>query len=163
VHRHRLIGRAAPPRVRELLRAAVTAAVVALAGCGASERPAPASAPPAGASATADAAPATSATSPAAAAPTVASASDASAALGKRVRIRGTAENARLGGVISHDDLLVYCLDLPDGWDERTGSEVTVEGVLASSDRFMARTAPDGSRTAGTDGPVLVLEHCTQP
>lgn len=77
----------------------------------------------------------------------------ARAAIGKRVRISGTADNAKLGAVVVVNDLVVYCSHRTDGWDER-GRAVVVEGVLERSEGEAVR-APDGTMSAGIEGPVF--------
>jgi hypothetical protein len=77
-------------------------------------------------------------------------------ALGKRVRVDGTGDNAKLGAVVVKGDLVVYCIDRKDGWDERN-IPVVVEGVLDYTSRAKARTSRDGSITAGTGEPIFQM------
>lgn len=49
-------------------------------------------------------------------------------------------------------------MNLPD-WE--TTSAVTITGVLEYTEDFQAKTDVDGSRTAGTDGPVWVIRTCS--
>src|SRR5262245_2146929 len=57
----------------------------------------------------------------------------AKAAVGKVVRVEGTAENAKLAAVVAIGDFEVYCWDRKDGWDD-TGGKVAVEGMLEYTD-----------------------------
>lgn len=91
---------------------------------------------------------------------TVTSGADARGALGKRVRVTGKAENAKLSAIVMAGDLVVYCLDI-QGWpDELRGFEVTAEGVLEQTDQFRAQVSPDGAISQGTAGGDLVLRGC---
>jgi hypothetical protein len=92
---------------------------------------------------------------------TIDSEAAALAAVGKVVRVSGTAENAKLAGIVVHADLAVYCLDRRLGWGDRSRSNVTVEGLLEHTDEFTVRRQPDGAETAGTDTRVFVIRHCT--
>lgn len=82
----------------------------------------------------------------------------ARAAVGKRVRIDGTTDNAKLGGMVVAGDLLVYCADRKFGWDERN-TPVVVEGVLSLKDT-VARTGPSGEVSAGTGEATFELDTC---
>jgi hypothetical protein len=80
----------------------------------------------------------------------------ARAAIGKRVRLEGIGDNAKLGAVIVKGDLVVYCVDRKDGWDERN-MPVVVEGILDYTNSARARTGGDGSITAGTGEPIFQM------
>jgi hypothetical protein len=84
------------------------------------------------------------------------SVASARAAIGKRVRLEGTADNAKLGAVVVKGDLVVYCVDRKDGWDQRN-LPVIVEGVLDHTSRARARTGSDGSISAGTGDPIFEM------
>jgi hypothetical protein len=86
---------------------------------------------------------------------------EAESAVGKVVSVSGTAEDAKLAGVVVRGDLIVYCLDRPSGWGARAGQPITVEGTLELTDELAAERAPDGSISAGTGGADLVLRVCT--
>lgn len=87
----------------------------------------------------------------------VGDAAAAKAAVGKRVRVSGTAGNAKLGAVVRGSGVMVYCLDRPEWPGDRDGQTVTVEGTLEYTSEFMAKTDPSGAISAGTGGPVYVL------
>lgn len=53
----------------------------------------------------------------------------ARAAIGKLVHLEGVGDNAKLGAVVVKGDLVVYCIDRKDGWNERS-LPVIIEGVL---------------------------------
>lgn len=80
----------------------------------------------------------------------------ARAAIGKRVHLEGTGDNAKLGAVVVKGDLVVYCVDRKDGWDERN-VPVAVEGILEYTGRARARTGSDGSISAGTGEPIFEM------
>jgi hypothetical protein len=80
----------------------------------------------------------------------------ARAAIGKLVHLEGTADNAKLGGVIVKGDLVVYCIDRKGGWDERN-VPVVVEGVLEYTSRARARIGGDGSISAGTGESIFQM------
>lgn len=112
--------------------------------------PSPAPAPP---SASPTAAPAAAKPSNAIQIDSVAS---ARAAIGKRVHLEGIGDNAKLGAVVVKGDLVVYCIDRKDGWDERN-IPVVVEGILDYTSRAKARTGSDGSISAGTGEPIFEM------
>jgi hypothetical protein len=120
----------------------------------------PSEAPAAVAHATASPAPAQPSAAPAAAKSSAAiqidSVAGARAAIGKRVHLEGTGDNAKLGAVVVKGDLVVYCIDRKDGWDERN-IPVVVEGVLDYTSRAKARTGRDGSISAGTGEPIFQM------
>jgi len=92
---------------------------------------------------------------------TVANSKEAVAALGQTVRITGTAQNAKLGGVVEKGELVVYCLD-HESWNARAGKPITVEGKLEQSFMFEAHVIDDGGGiTEGTTGPIFVIRTCT--
>ena len=80
----------------------------------------------------------------------------ARAAIGKLVRLEGTGDNAKLGAVVVKGDLVVYCIDRKDGWDERN-VPVVVEGVLDYTSHAKARIGGDGSISAGTGEPIFQM------
>jgi hypothetical protein len=80
----------------------------------------------------------------------------ARAAIGKLVHLEGTGDNAKLGGVVVKGDLVVYCVDRKDGWDERN-VPVVVEGVLDYTSQAKARIGSDGSISAGTGEPIFQM------
>ena len=83
-------------------------------------------------------------------------------AVGKRVRIEGTARNAKLGAVVVKGDLLVYCLDR-DSWpDAVDGKAVAVEGTLEYTKDFQAQVSPAGEVSQGTSGGVFALRKSEQ-
>ncbi len=76
----------------------------------------------------------------------------AQAALGKRVRIEGTADNAKLGAIVLVGDLVVFCSDRPEGWDERN-RPVIVEGELTyDAGKPAPPPGPNGEQSAGASG-----------
>lgn len=85
------------------------------------------------------------------------------AALGQRVTVHGTAQDAKLGPVVIARDLVVYCFMAGvEQWPgELAGKPVAAVGTLEETDEFTARTGSGGEVSAGTDGPVLVLRNCT--
>jgi hypothetical protein len=104
--------------------------------------------------------PAPPAAAPAGTGPTTAitidSIASARAAIGKRVHLEGTGDNAKLGAVVVKGDLVVYCVDRKDGWDVRN-VPVVVEGILDYTSRAKARTGSDGSISAGTSEPIFEM------
>jgi hypothetical protein len=80
----------------------------------------------------------------------------ARAAIGRLVHLEGTGDNAKLGAVVVKGDLVVYCIDRKDGWDERN-VPVVVEGVLAYTSRAKAQIGGDGSISAGTGEPIFQM------
>jgi hypothetical protein len=84
------------------------------------------------------------------------SAADARAAIGKLVHLEGTGDNAKLGAVVVKGDLVVYCSDRKDGWDERN-VPVAVEGILDYTSQAKARIGSDGSISAGTGESIFQM------
>jgi hypothetical protein len=84
------------------------------------------------------------------------SVASARAAIGKRVHLEGTGDNAKLGAVVVKGDLVVYCIDRKDGWDERN-IPVVVEGILDYTSRAMAPTGSNGSISTGTREPIFEM------
>ena len=82
---------------------------------------------------------------------------DAEKALGKRVRIRGTAQNAKLGAIVLGEGLMVYCQGMDSRPGDRVGKPVTVSGVLERTDDFKEVVGPKGERNQGTAGGDYVL------
>jgi len=79
----------------------------------------------------------------------VGSVAEADAAVGKVVRVSGTAQREKLGDSIAFGELRVVCL-APRFPDERIGKAVTVEGKLDRSDRFNATVDERGAISQGT-------------
>ena len=91
----------------------------------------------------------------------VTDAAGAKAALGKPVRIQGTARDAKLGAAVVAGELVVFLLDR-DAWPEDlAGRTVTAEGVLEQTDEFVAKPDETGAVPQGTEGPVLVIRKST--
>jgi hypothetical protein len=80
----------------------------------------------------------------------------ARAAIGKLVHLEGVGDNAKLGAMVVKGDLVVYCSDRKDGWDERN-FPVVVEGVLDYTSQAKARIGGDGSISAGTGEPIFQM------
>ena len=81
-------------------------------------------------------------------------------ALGSRVRVDGTAQNAKLAAAVVGDELLIYCLDR-DSWpSDVVGTQVSVIGTIEWTEEFAAETSPNGEISAGTDGGVFVIRTC---
>ncbi len=80
----------------------------------------------------------------------------ARAAIGALVHLEGVGDNAKLGAVVVKGDLVVYCTDRKDGWDERN-VPVIVEGVLGYTSQAKARIGGDGSISAGTGEPIFQM------
>jgi hypothetical protein len=91
---------------------------------------------------------------------TIASLTDAKAAVGKPVRVEGSAENAKLSAVVSAPDLLVYCLDLSSWPADLAGKRVIATGTLEYTEKFASTVSPDGLHSAGTDGGVYAIRGC---
>jgi hypothetical protein len=88
---------------------------------------------------------------------------EAQKAVGQRVRVEGTAQNAKISAVVMCEGTPIYCLDRPSWSDDLTGKPVVVEGTLEKTSELQAQTAPSGEVSQGTDGPILVLRKCTGP
>jgi len=80
----------------------------------------------------------------------------ARAAIGKLIHLEGTGDDAKLGAVVVKGDLVVYCSDRKDGWDERN-VPVVVEGVLNYTSQAKARIGSDGSISAGTGEAIFQM------
>ena len=91
---------------------------------------------------------------------TIGDAATAHAAVGQEVDVRGTAAVTKLAPAVSAGDLIVYCVGLPDWPAAVAGKPVLAHGTLELTDRYAARTGPDGEHSAGTAGPVFVLRAC---
>lgn len=89
----------------------------------------------------------------------VSNVADAADAVGQRVRVEGTARNAKLSAVVAVGDLIVYCLDLPEWPDERANQPVVVQGMLEHTDEHTPD--PGGPISAGTGGPIYAIRTCT--
>jgi hypothetical protein len=85
--------------------------------------------------------------------------SSARAALGKSVRVRGTARNAKLSAAVLAGGVPIYCLDRESWSDELDGQELAVEGILEWTEEFAAKTGPDGAVSTGTSGGVFAIRH----
>lgn len=75
--------------------------------------------------------------------PVVTSPAEAKAAIGKRVRVRGTAERDKLGDAVSSQGFSIVCL-APRFPDARLGQPVVVEGLLERTDELQATKGPNG-------------------
>jgi hypothetical protein len=84
------------------------------------------------------------------------SVASARAAVGKRVHLEGTGDNAKLGAVVVKGDLVVYCTDRKDGWDQRN-VPVIVEGILDYTSRAKAPTGSNSSISTGTGEPIFEM------
>jgi len=80
----------------------------------------------------------------------VTSRAEAKAAVGKRVRVHGTAERDKLGDAVSSQGLSVMCLT-PRFPDAQLGQPVVVEGLLERTDEFQATRGPNGEISQGTE------------
>ena len=95
----------------------------------------------------------------------VATIEQAEAALGQRVRVLGTAGDAKLSAVVHSDTLVVYCMERGEGgllvesrWPEGTiGKQVAVTGTLEWSEQFIADVESDGSVRQGAEGGLWVV------
>lgn len=83
-----------------------------------------------------------------------------SAAVGRRVRVTGTAVREKLGDAVHAPGIRVVCRR-PYFPHDRLGTPITVEGVLSAED-MSAETLPSGTITPGT-GPGLtyMIADCT--
>ena len=82
--------------------------------------------------------------------PVVTSRAEAKAAVGKRVRVHGTAERDKLGDAVSSQGFSIVCL-APRFPDARLGQPVVVEGLLERTDEFQATKGPNGEISQGTE------------
>jgi hypothetical protein len=80
----------------------------------------------------------------------VTSRAEAKAAVGKRVRVHGTAERDKLGDAVSSQGFSIVCL-APRFPDARLGQPVVVEGLLERTDEFQATKGPNGEISQGTE------------
>lgn len=85
----------------------------------------------------------------------------ARAAIGKTVRVAGTALNAKLGPVVTTEGLVVYCFGRQEWSNDELGKPVAVIGTLEQTDDFKAQEGPDGTQSAGTAGGDFVIRDCT--
>lgn len=92
--------------------------------------------------------------------PLVTDSESAKAAIGKMVRVAGTALNAKLGPVVSTGGLVVYCFGRQEWRADQLGNPVEVTGTLEQTDEFKAEVGPDGEQTAGTGGRDWVIRDC---
>lgn len=105
-------------------------------------------------------------TQPPAAAPSgpaataVTDSASARAAIGKTVRVAGTALNAKLGPVVTTEGLVVYCFGRQEWSNAELGKPVAVIGLLEQTDDFKAEEGPDGMQSAGTAGGDFVIRDC---
>lgn len=92
----------------------------------------------------------------------VANRTEAKAAVGKRVRVRGIAERDKLGDAVSSHGFSVVCL-APRFPEALLDQAVEVEGVLELGDAFQATTGPDGEISQGTAPGTssYVIQTCT--
>ena len=84
----------------------------------------------------------------------------ARAAIGKTVRVAGTALNAKLGPVVTTEGLVVYCFGRQEWSNDELGKPVAVIGTLEQTDDFKAQEGPDGMQSAGTAGGDFVIRDC---
>ena len=90
----------------------------------------------------------------------VSDADSARAALGKTVRVAGTALNAKLGPVVTTGGLVIYCFGRQEWSAAQVGTQVVVTGTLEQTDEFKAQVGPEGEQTAGTGGNDWVIRDC---
>ncbi|MBM4397668.1 MAG: hypothetical protein FJ087_18510 [Deltaproteobacteria bacterium] len=94
--------------------------------------------------------------------PVVSTPSEARAAVGRVVRVSGTAVRAKLGDAVDSPNLSVTCPDqrFPD---DRLGGPIVVEGRLELTGEYAATVGPRGEVSQGTEAgvPVLVMRPCT--
>ncbi|MEO8548360.1 MAG: hypothetical protein ABI678_00225 [Kofleriaceae bacterium] len=85
---------------------------------------------------------------------------DAAPNVGKRTGVKGTAGNAKLGGVImTASHFIVYCGGVTEWPGDVNGKPVTAFGTLTQSAKFEAHGS-GGEISQGTNGPVWLLENC---
>jgi hypothetical protein len=93
--------------------------------------------------------------------PVIGDEAGATANTGKRVGVKGTARNAKIGGIIqTADHLNVYCGGVSEWPSDVNGKVVTAFGTLTHSDKFEAKQGSGGEISQGTNGPVWLLENC---
>lgn len=92
--------------------------------------------------------------------PLVTDSDTAKAAIGKTVRVAGTALNAKLGPVVSTGGLVIYCFGRQEWRADQLGNPIEVTGTLEQTDEFKAEVGPDGEQTAGTGGRDYVIRDC---
>jgi hypothetical protein len=92
--------------------------------------------------------------------PRVSDSDSARAAVGKKVRVSGTALNAKLGPVVSTGGLVIYCFGKQEWSGDEVGQPVVVSGTLEQTDEFKAEVGPGGEQTAGTGGRDWVIRDC---
>ncbi|MCS6916028.1 MAG: hypothetical protein RMK29_13395 [Myxococcales bacterium] len=95
--------------------------------------------------------------------PLVTTLSEARSAVGKLVRVRGTAQREKMGDAIDAPGLNVVCPDwrLPD---QDLGQQVTVEGRLELTSEGAAVVGPGGEISQGTEPGLSywVLRGCVR-
>lgn len=85
----------------------------------------------------------------------------ATANTGKRTGVKGTARNAKLGGmVMTESHLNVYCGGVTEWPKDVDGKVVTAFGTLTHTTQFEATKGRAGEISQGTSGPVWYLENC---
>ena len=136
-----------------MIRLGVCVSLAALASCTSSPRSTPGGAGSQGSAAG-------SAVVPPPAAPLVVTdRASAQASAGKQVEVRGTADDAKLGALITVGTLYVYCLGV-DRWPAAVaGKTVAARGLLEHTDEFAEERDPN-LPSAGTAGAVWVLRAC---
>jgi hypothetical protein len=83
----------------------------------------------------------------------------ATANTGKRTGVKGTARNAKLGGIIQTESQLnVYCGGVTEWPNDVNGKVVTAFGTLTRSDKFEAHGS-GGEISQGTSGPIWLLDN----
>ncbi len=79
------------------------------------------------------------------------------ALLGKRVRVMGEAQNAKLGAVVVDGDLTVYLIDFREWPKAVVGKQVEATGVLARDAKYA--TQADMSGAVLSSGEPLIVLH----
>lgn len=82
-------------------------------------------------------------------------------ARGERVRIEGTAQDAKLGPVIAGGGLVVYVAEQPRWPTEALGRHVIAEGTLEETREALTLGGIDGDRSAGLEMPAFILRGAT--
>ena len=80
--------------------------------------------------------------------------------VGKLVTVKGIARDAKISAAVVADNLVVYCLGLAKWPGDVSGKPVLTHGRLEHTAEFVAKRAPGGEISPGTDGPVWVLREC---
>lgn len=83
----------------------------------------------------------------------------AQAAIGKKVKISGIAQNAKLGAIVE-GGIVVYCRGQDEWPADVAGTQVTVIGTLELTDAYAATVNEAGEISAGTAGHDWILHDC---